>query len=72
MRAGTTDVSTEAVLLEVALIVTFSAGILYWVFVTPKREEERWRKEPEVAGGASPSATDSPASREAVSERRGR
>ena len=37
--------STEAVLLDVALIVTFAAGILYWVFVTPKRDKERWRKQ---------------------------
>jgi len=32
--------STEAVLLDVALIVAFAAGILYWVFVTPKRDKE--------------------------------
>ena len=50
--------STDAVLLDVALIVTFAAGILYWVFVTPKRESERWRKQLDVGGkaptGASP------------------
>jgi len=35
--------STGAVLLDVALIVAFAAGILYWVFVTPKRDKEPWR-----------------------------
>ena len=44
--------STGAVLLDVALIVTFAAGILYWVFVTPKRDKERWRKQLEVGGAA--------------------
>lgn len=40
--------STDAVFLEVALIVAFAAGILYWVFVTPKREKERLQKDLDV------------------------
>lgn len=42
--------SSDAVLLDVALIVAFAAGVLYWVFVTPKRERDAWHKQLDVRG----------------------
>jgi hypothetical protein len=47
-------VSTDAILMEMALLAAFAAGILYWVFVTPKREQERWRKQLEAGEAAPP------------------
>ena len=46
--------STDAILMEMALLAAFAAGILYWVFVTPKREQKRWRKQLDVGEGAPP------------------
>lgn len=40
--------TTGAVVLDIALIAAFAAGILYWGFVTPKRERDRWRKQLDV------------------------
>jgi hypothetical protein len=52
-------VSTDAILMEMALLAAFAAGILYWVFVTPKREQERWRKQLDVGEAAPPAAASS-------------
>lgn len=50
--------TTDAILMEMALLAAFAAGILYWVFITPKREQERWRKQLETGDAASRTRND--------------